>query len=134
MERPIVIRDFGGIGDHLYEDQLGWGHAERLEARSNVSKKIFEQEVVKAGLNMSFYYVDNDTFYGIHTEEDPTPIKILPRDRNVPYIGRQCDGNTHSVGEVIAEFENPADIWNNLKIDGKTLEQVLERSYIMDLC
>ena len=41
-ERSIAVRDFYGPGKHIYEDQLGWSENERSEARSNVSKEIFE--------------------------------------------------------------------------------------------
>lgn len=128
----LIIKDFSGPGEHLYEDRLGWQDAERNEARSKVSKAIFEMEVVKTGLNMTFYYVDNDTYYGIHTEEVPIKVKILPR-ANEPYIEWQCQADTHEDGQVIAEFPRAKDIWDNLKIDGKSLEEVLERSVIMKL-
>ena len=112
---------------------MGWSENEKIEVRSCVSKEIFFFEVVDVGLNLAFYYVDNDTFYGIHTERLPIEVKILPRDRDEPYIGCQCDGDTHQDGEVIASFERAEDIWDNLKINGKSLEEVLERSYIITL-
>lgn len=83
---------------------------------------------------MSFYYLDNDTFYGIHTEQLPIEFKILPRDKNEPFIGWQCDGDTHEDGEVLYSFNNADEIWDTVRIDGKTLEEVLERSLILDLC
>ncbi len=132
--RRVVISNFFGEGENLYEDQLGWTQRERQEARSFVSKEIFDFEVVTAGQNLAFYYVDNDTFYGIHTEEIPIEVKILPRDNSdSPYINSQCSGDTHADGEVIFSFENAEDIWNHVRIDGKTLEEFLNRSYIITL-
>lgn len=132
-KRKIVVKNYYRDRD-LYLDDLGWQENEKIEAGSFVSKEIFHYEVVYVGLNLAFYYIDNDTFYGIHTEAIPIEVKILPRDRSVgPYIGWQCDGNTHRDGEVIASFERAEDIWDNLKIDGKSLEEVLERSYIITL-
>lgn len=98
-----------------------------------VRKKIFEVEVVEVGLNLAFYYVDNDTFYGIHTESYPIECKILPRDRTEKYIGWQCQADTHLDGEVIASFDDEHQIWDNLRIGGKSLEEVISRSYIMAL-
>ena len=132
-QRKIVIRDFNGEGKHLYEDELGWTINEKREVGSLVSKTIFEYEVVDVGLNLSFYYVDNDTFYGIHTERYPIECKILPRDRSQKYIYWQCECNTHDNGKVIASFDDEHDIWDNLKIDGKSLEEVLSRSFITGL-
>lgn len=132
-QRKIAVENFYGEGEHIYVDQLGWQPEERKEARTSVSKEIFEYEVVRVGLNMSFYYLDNDTFYGIHTERLPIEVKELPRDRTEPYIGWQCEGDTHDEGKVLYSFDKAEDLWDNVRIDGKTLEEVLERSYIMDL-
>ena len=88
---------------------------------------------VEVGLNLAFYYIDNDTFYGIHSEEFPILVKELPRDRTEPYIGWQCDGDTHDEGKVLYSFDKAEDIWDNVRIDGKPLEEVLERSYIIGL-
>ena len=131
--RKIVVYNFNGEGKHLYEDELGWTINEEKEVGSLVSKRIFDFEVVDVGLNLSFYYVDNDTFYGIHRERYPIECKILPRDRTQKYIYWQCDCNTHDRGEVIARFDDEHEIWDNLKIDGKSLEEVLLRSYITGL-
>jgi hypothetical protein len=132
--RTIVVKDFFGANEHLYLDQLGWTAREKQEARSFVSKEIFEFEVVKVGLNLAFYYVDNDTFYGIHTERTPIEVKVLPRDiDSSPYINSQCKGDTHVEGEVIFSCEDRVLLWDGIRIDGKTLEEVLYRSYIITL-
>lgn len=133
-KRTIVVKDFFGENDHLYLDQLGWTAREKQEARSFISKEIFEFEVVKVGLNLSFYYVDNDTFYGIHTERIPIEVKVLPRDKETsPYINSQCKGDTHSKGEVLFSCDDSSQLWDGVMIDGKTLEEVLNRSYIITL-
>lgn len=132
--RAIAVKDFFGENEHLYVDQLGWTAREKQEARSFVSKEIFEFEVVKVGLNLAFYYVDNDTFYGIHMECIPIEVKVLPRDREVsPYINSQCKGDTHEAGEVIFSCEERSELWDGVKIDGKSLEKVIGRSYIVTL-
>lgn len=131
--RTIVLPNFYGEGKHVYDDQLDWQPYMKEEARSYTSKGNFDFHVVRVGLNLAFYYLDDDTFYGIHTEEYPIEVKILPRDRSKKYIGCQCDANTHDDGEVIASFDDEHDIWDNLKIGGKSLEEVLHRSFIMTL-
>ncbi len=128
---PIVVPNFFGVGKHLYKHQLGWQDYEKKEAGSLVSEKIFHHEIVEIGYNLSFYYVDNDTFYGIHTERYPIECKILPRDKSKEFIRWQCEGNTHDDGLIIASFDDENDIWDNLRINGKCLEEVLEHSYIM---
>lgn len=131
--RKIAIRDFYGPNRHVYEDMLGWHEEDRIEAQSAVSRKIFEFEILYLGCNFAFYYIDNDTFYGLHTEASPIEFKILPRDRSQPYIGWQYDGDTYKQGEVLYEFEDDEieEMWDTIKIDGKNLEDVIERSYIL---
>lgn len=45
-QRKIAIENFYGEGKHVYADQLGWQPEERKEARTSVSKEIFEYEIV----------------------------------------------------------------------------------------
>lgn len=135
IERPrrIALRDFYGTGEHVYEDELGWRLEMKKEAGSVVSRDIFFSQVVEVGLNLAFYYIDNDTFYGIHRERFPIECKVLPRDHREQFLGWQCRADTHDDGEVIASFDNEYDIWDGLRIDGKTLEEVLRHSYILGL-
>ena len=131
--RKIALPNFYGEGKHIDEHPVVVPIEAKREAGSVVSREIFRVEVERIGFNLGFYYLDNDTFYGIHTEGDPIDCKILPRDRTKPYIGWQCNGDTHRDGEIIASFDEVEEIWDGLKIDGKSLEDVLERSYIMFL-
>lgn len=131
--RKIVLRDFYGEGKHIYEDELGWRVEMKKEAGSVVSRDIFFSLVVETGLNLAFYYLDNDTFYGIHREHYPIECKVLPRNRSERFLGWQCPADTHEDGEVIASFDNERQIWDGLLINGKKLEDVLMHSYIMGL-
>lgn len=132
-QRKIAIPNFYRLGEHIYEDQLGWDKEAKRMTGAFISKEIFDALIVNMGLNLAFYYIDNDTFYGLHTECYPIEFKILPRDRSEEFIGWQCDGDTHNDGEVLASFDDEHDIWDNIKIDGKSLEEVLRRSYIITL-
>ncbi len=135
LKNKVVIPDFFDEGKHLYADELGWQPNHKTESHSIVSKEIFECFIVGCRMNLSFYYVDNDTFYGLHTEGNPIEFKILHRDKTRPYIDWQCDGDTHDEGQTLYtfSFEDADKIWDTIKIDGKSLEEVLERSYIMCL-
>lgn len=121
-------------GKHLYEDQLGWSKLEKEEARSLVSKEIFDFEVVRVGLNLAFYYLDDGRFYGIHRECIPIDVKILPLDHpENPHINSQCKGDTHVDGDVIFSCRDPKELWDGVRIGGKSLEEVISRSYIITL-
>ena len=130
-ERKIVLRDFYGDGEHIYEDMLGWIEENKREARSLVSKEIYDFYVTRAGLKLGFYYLDDDNFYGIDVEVWPYKVYRLPRDLSVKHLGYQSPVDNFCDGEEVASFDDVNDIWDNLRIHGKTLEEVLERSYIM---
>ena len=142
MQRKIVIADFNGPGKHLYEDMLGWQYEDKQEVKSSVSRVLFETYVIDWAHNFSFYYVDNDTFYGFHAQGNPIYFKKLERDRSQPCIGWQCEGNPHPRDgeEILGVYEVPEDsddetawrtMWDTIKIDGKSLEEVIQRSYII---
>ena len=132
--RKIAIPDFYGPGRNIYADQLGWQIGDKKEAGSFISKEIWDYFICVVGLNISFYYPGNDTFYGLHTEEIPYTLYELPRNRELsPYIGWQCEGDTHHKGIVVYESMNRDSIWYNVKIDGHSLEEVLNASYIINL-
>ena len=104
------------------------------EARTLVAREAFQYHVEKVGLNLAFYYPETDTFYGIHTETIPIKVKILPRHREwSDFVAWQCDNDTHDDGEVIAEFNSASEIWDNLRINGKPFEEVINKSYITAL-
>ena len=134
-KRVIAIRDFRGPGQHVYEDELGFRERMISEARTLVSREAFRYHVEEIGLNLAFYYPETDTFYGIHTESIPIRVKILPRHKEWSnYIGWQCDNDTHDEPiEVIAEFSSVHEIWDNLKINSKSFEEVIRHSYITAL-
>lgn len=134
LNRKIVLPNFYGNGKHLYEDELGWWQSIKEESHSLISRDIFEYEIVKVGLNMAFYYVDNDTCYGLHTESLPIEFKILPMDKSKKCTCWQCEFDTHDEGEVLYSFdERSMKIWDTIEIDGKSLAEVIRRSVIMIL-
>lgn len=133
-KRQVAIADFYGPGGNIYADQLGWQGEDKKEARSFVSKEIWDYFICLVGLNISFYFPENDTFYGLHTEEIPYTLYELPRDRQKsPYVGLQCDGDTHERGKIVYESEDRESLWDNIRIDGHSLEYVINHSYIIKL-
>lgn len=134
-KRIIAIKDYYGPGEHIYEDQLGFREIMLDEARTLVARVAFKYHVEETGLNLAFYYPEADTFYGIHREVLPIRVKVLPRHRDwSDFIGWQCESDTHDEPvDVIATFDRPEDIWDNLVINGHPFEEVLRHSFITAL-
>lgn len=133
-EREIAITDYWGRGKHVYKDELGWFEGDRMEARSNVSREIFEYNI-SIGRNLTFYYIENDTFYEFFGELEHVQLVKPPRDMSEEYIGWQCDSGSHYPPEceLVQQYERDEDIWPSTLIDGKTLDYVLDHSFFVEL-
>ena len=137
MERKIAVEKFDRDRIYLYEDELGWTEYVKKEAKSNNSKEIFKYVVDRVGYNMSFFYTGNNNFYSVFSEVDPIEVKLLTYDKpDAEWVfWRRMDTDPHSNECVIlGEYKNADDIWDNFKIEGKSLEEVLEKSLILDMC
>lgn len=134
-DHTVIIPNFFGDGQNLEAYQLGWDFDSKIEAKSSVSRKIFEYFVEKMGRNLIFFYVKDGNFYGIHSERCPTPVFIFKKDINEEYIIDQLDGDTHDYdeGEILYMVPCEQKIWDVVKIDGKPLEEVLQDSYIVNI-
>lgn len=132
----ILIPNFFGINEPLYANQLGWSPMHRKETKTSVSRKIFEIYVEDWGRNIVFYYLGDGNFYGIHSENCPTPVFRFKKDMSEPIIYQQLGtGDTHNYDEGEILYLIPCDqkIWDVVKIDGRSLEDVLQNSYIVNI-
>lgn len=134
-DHRIVIRDFFGLGKNLEAWQIGWDIENRFEAKTSVSRKIFEYYVETLGMNLIFYNLEDRNFYGIHAEECPTPVFRFPKNLAEPIPCNQFEGDTHNYaeGEILYMVDGDDKIWDVVKINGKNLEEVLQNSYIMNI-
>lgn len=131
----VLIPDFFGEGKPLMSDQLGWTVEQKADAKSSVSRKVFEHFVEDLGRNLIFYYLGDGNFYGIHAEDCPTPVFRFRKNPSEPYIYDQLEGDTHDYedGEVLFMVDCEKKIWDVVKIDGKGLEDILQDSYIVNI-
>ena len=135
QQPEIIIPDFFGMGQPLLSTQLGWTIEQKKEAKSSVSRKIFDYFVERLQRNLIFYYVKDGNFYGIHSENCPTPVFIFKKDKSEDSTFDQLVGDTHDYDEGEILYMVPCDekIWDVVKIDGKSLEEVLQDSYIVNI-
>ena len=122
----------------IYESDLGWSESDFMDAGSDDPERIFRYYVEIVGFNMAFYYVDDGCFYSIFTEQLPIEVKR----KNVPdpdwdgkylILSRVGGADTCGPGEVIYSTDDATTLWSELKIGGKPIGEVLERSVIMTL-
>lgn len=135
-DSKIIVPNFFGKDKPLLANQLGWNPMQRRETKSSVSRKIFETYVEEWGRNFVFYYVADGNFYGIHAEECPTPVFRFKKDLTEPFIYDQLgNGDTHNYKDEVILYMVPCNqnIWDVVKIDGKSLEEVLQDSYIVNI-
>lgn len=131
INRKVAVKDFYGPGRCIYEDELGFRESEKSEARSYDPKEIFLYETDEIGNQIVFYRLSDGLFYAIDPQTTPAEVKILPKHPNrSPFIGFQCEHDADAEGEVIATYDTMEEMWDNLRIDGLTLEEILRESYL----
>lgn len=131
----VIIPNFFGAEEPLLSSQIGWSEQEKREAKSSVSKKIFNYFIEDCGRNMMFYYIKDGNFYGIHAEICPTPVfrfKKVPAEYIYDELGDQ-DTHDYQSGDILCWVDKGHDIWDVVTIDGKSLEEVLQDSYIVNI-
>lgn len=91
------------------------------------------------GLNiLLFYWLKDKNFYSIETEKSPVEVRRLYPNPNwdgkCEYLKAGIEGSPHtsSAGEILATFDDPTEIWDNLRIDNIPIGEVLENSVITD--
>lgn len=141
MDRTVIIENFwkvGKEGDHsLAKEDLGWPQMLQEDARSDYSETIFRYVIEIAGFNLLFYWLKDRNFYVIETEK--TPIEVRRISPNPDWDG-QCEftkaasnlgPNTSSSGAVLASFDSPSEIWDNLRIDNIRIADIIPDSAII---
>lgn len=143
MSSRIIVPNFFKVGCNgdrtIKECDLGWPESIKQDAQSDYPETIFRYVVEIVGLNILFYWIKDRQFYTIETEKTPIEVRRL-------FLNPHWDGKheinkadihgepyTNSSGDVLASFDDPTQIWNNLKIDGTPIGEVIENSFIVDM-
>ena len=145
MSKKIIKENFWNVGNNgdrnLYEEDLGWNSGKNMveDAQSDYPEDIFRYYVEIVGLNVLFYWAEDENFYTIETEKDPIEIRRIypnPDYKGISEYSKAGSGlgpSTSSAGEIIATFDDPTKIWNEMKISGVSLSEVFKRSVIITL-
>jgi hypothetical protein len=130
-----VVPNFFGEGKNLEAWQLGWQLENQRETKSSVSKKIFDTYIEIGHFNMIFYYLADGNFYGIHAENCPIPAFRFKKVAHSYPIFQIEDKDTHDYAdeEILYTIPSGESVWETVKIGGKSLEEVLQNSYIVNI-
>lgn len=142
MERKKLIENFWNVGVNgdrdVWEDELGWPQVLKDDAKSDYSETIFRYVVEIGGFNLLFYWLDDGRFYAIETEKTPIEVRRIflnPKWDGKSIFSRFGTGrgpHSSSAGEVLATFDDPTMIWDNLSINDVPIGRVIERSVIIE--
>lgn len=143
MEQKVLIPNFFPLewyGDScLYATDLGWSETSCLDAQSDNPESVFRYMVEVVGYNVLFFWVVTREWYTIETEKLPVEVRRLYHyeqwDGKYEYRKSGINGEpyTHYPGDVLATFNSPTEIWDNLKIEGVPIGDVLGQSFIAQL-
>lgn len=131
----VVVPNFFGHDKNLEAWQLGWQPENRIEAKSSVSKKILNFYVEECHFNIIFFYTCDGNFYGIHSESCPIPIFRFKKDaaRYKIYEIENQDTHDYEKGDILYYVTCGQELWDTVIIDGRSLEEVLQDSYIVNI-
>ena len=124
----------------LYESQLGFDKNAAFHVACEFDQKtIFQTLVVRLGLNMIFYWVDDNNMYIIFNETHPSQIRQIPvkaHKRGISIEDKYGDIDFHDEGDVVATFyrdrrTKTSIVWDTLKIKGVPVGEVLKNSVIL---
>ena len=128
---PIPKRD----GDtNLYEDELGWDDTNRSDAHSTDSWNIFKFYLGHYGFDLALYLVETDEFYYIDNIQCNEVWKLKNReDWDGKYIIERVEFShcPEPEPDVLYEYKDIRDLWQNLKIHGFSLKEVIDKSVVM---
>lgn len=143
MQKTKLIDNFWAVGFNgdkaVYKEDLGWSDYMKRDAQSDYPETIFRYVVEIEGLNILFFWVKDRNFYTIETEKTPIEVRRISANPNwdgtCEYQKAGVNGvlNTSSPGEVIATFDDPTLIWDELTIDSIRIGDVLTNSVIVEL-
>ena len=143
MDDEVLITNFFRVGCNgdktIRKSDLGWGKTIIEDAQSDDPEMIFRYVVEIVGLNILFYWMEDRRWYTIETEKYPIEVRrIYPNpnwDGKCEYTKAGTEGvwNTSSAGEVLATFEDPTMVWDELKINEVPIGEILANSVITDL-
>ena len=134
----IIIPNFYRLEPHELEtSDVGWTKSDMSGATTDDPEMLFRYYIDITGFNMAFYYIDDGCFYNIFTEQLPVTVHRMRPNPN--WDGKYVidsvigGGSTHATGEVIYSTDDATKIWNELRIGGKSIGEVLKRSVILTL-
>ena len=117
---------------NLYEDELDWREANRVNAHSTDSWNILKFYLDHYGFDLALYLVDSDEFYYIDNIQNNEVWKDRD-DWDGKYIIERVEFShcPEPEPDVIFEYKDIRDLWLNLKIHGLSLKEVIEKSVVM---
>jgi len=141
MNEDVIIEEFWRVGSNgdrtLKKDELGWPKELIGEAQSDHPETIFRHIIEVVGFNLLFFWTKDQNFYSIETEKDPIEVRriaVNPEwDGHCMFL-KAGSGNgpcTSSPSEVIATYEDPTTIWDELELEGVPIGQVIDESLIV---
>ena len=133
-EQEIIMSNWMEFHPVITKADLGWNEECIRDAMSEDPEEIFNY-FWRNFFSIIFYYVDDGNFYELFMESTPHKFWRIPKTETWDgrFIGRQILWENHKEGEVLLEFTDDTNLWNTLKIGGKPIGEVLDRSYIAEI-
>lgn len=134
MEKRIILNNWHPQDPIVYSDELGWREDDYLDAESRNPEDVFNYHW-RHYHSIVFYYVGDGNFYELFMEGHPFKFwRVRKRgDWDGKWICDMITWNNHEEGEVLFEFDDDTDLWNELKLNGLPIGEVIKNSVIAEI-
>lgn len=131
---PVVISNWSESCPIIKVSDLGWTDDLKNDVIADDPKDVFDRYWQHA-FSIIFYYVDDGNFYELFMESWPHKFWMIEKNPNWDgrYVSEQIEWEEHREGKVLFTFDDDTDLWNTLKVGGKPIGEVLERSLIAEV-
>lgn len=127
--QEVVISNFFYSEQRSLERRdLGWGNIAPAHYTSSWGRCKFLSYA--RSYNMAFYHVGKGRLFCLHFDECPIALKEHPLDPKIDKLVWRIRYNSWLDGRYLAIFHNTEEVWDTLRIDGLSLEQLIEESYL----
>ena len=133
-QEKIILSNWSPNHPVITSAELGWRKSDYLDAMSRDPEIVFNYFWHNFN-SIVFYYPKDGNFYELFMEGSPFKFWKVPSNPewDGKWIVDKISWNEHEEGEVLFTFNESANLWSELKVDGKSIGDVIKNSIIAEI-
>lgn len=134
MEEKVILTNWAPSDPVILSSDLGWRKSDYLDAESRDPETVFNYFWHNFH-SIVFYYPEDGNFYELFMESEPFKFWKVNQKPNwdEKWLIEKIAWNEHEEGDVLLTFDDDTNLWDTLKIGGKTIGEVISHSVIAEI-